>query len=110
MLALLVLLVGLPAYVVAALALVDAMGRPHPALELGIYVGLGVLWALPLKRLFLGIAKAPPDAAPTEAQGSGANRRADLGADPGTDPGITPERPAVSAAGEGGYSAPADRR
>lgn len=61
-LALLVLLVGLPLYVVAAVVIVGLFDRPPILLELAIYIGLGVLWALPFRRLFLGIARPDPDA------------------------------------------------
>lgn len=57
-----VLVIGLPLYIIAAVWLVDQFDRPPILLELAIYVGLGVLWALPLKRLFRGIGKPDPDA------------------------------------------------
>lgn len=60
-LALIVLVVGLPAYIVAAVTLVGLFERPSIWLELGLYVGLGVLWAFPLRRLFLGLGKPDPD-------------------------------------------------
>ncbi len=66
--ALVALLVGLPAYVVVAVTLVDWFDRPPIWVELLVYVGLGLLWALPLRRLFLGIGKADPGA-PTDPQG-----------------------------------------
>ncbi len=61
-LSLLVLLVGLPLYVVVAVWLVDQFDRPHVLLELGVYVGLGVLWALPFRAVFRGVGKPDPDA------------------------------------------------
>lgn len=61
-LALLVLLVGMPLYVVAAVTVVNLFERPPILAELAIYVGLGVVWILPFKRLFLGIARPDPDA------------------------------------------------
>ena len=61
-LALLVLVVGMPLYVIAAVALVAQFDRPPILLELAIYIGLGVAWILPFKRLFLGIARPVPDA------------------------------------------------
>lgn len=61
-LALLTLVVGLPLYVVAALWLVSLFDRPPVLVELLIYVGLGVVWALPLRRVFLGVGKPDPDA------------------------------------------------
>jgi hypothetical protein len=59
---LVVLLVGLPAYVVAAVTLVNWMDRPSIWVELLIYVGLGFLWIVPLKRVFLGVGQPDPDA------------------------------------------------
>ena len=63
-LALAVLILGLPIYIVAATTLVGQFERPSILLELGIYVGLGVLWALPLKRLFRGLGQPDPDQKP----------------------------------------------
>lgn len=65
-LALLVLCVGLPVYIVVAVTLVGLIDRPSVLVELGIYVGLGFLWILPLKSIFLGIGQADPDAAEVE--------------------------------------------
>lgn len=61
-LALLVLVVGLPVYIVLATSLVGLFERPPIWIELGVYVGLGMLWAFPLRRLFLGLGKPDPDA------------------------------------------------
>ena len=63
---LLVLIVGLPLYIAAALWVVSLFERPSIWVGLGIYIGLGVLWALPLKAVFLGVGKADPDAPPEE--------------------------------------------
>lgn len=60
-LALAVLVLGLPAYIVVAVSLVNLIDRPSLLVELGIYVGLGVLWILPLRPLFLGIGQPDPD-------------------------------------------------
>ena len=60
-LSLLLLLVWLPLYVVAAVTVTGWFGRPHILLELGIYVGLGFLWALPFRRIFRGIGREDPD-------------------------------------------------
>ena len=60
--ALLVLLVGLPIYIVLAGMLAEWIGRRHVLVELGIYLVLGVIWALPLRFLFLGVAREDPDA------------------------------------------------
>ena len=61
--ALLVLLVGLPLYVVAAVSLMNALPRLPLWGELLAYIGLGLIWIWPLKRLFLGLARAesPPE-------------------------------------------------
>lgn len=61
-LALAVLLFWLPLYVAFAWYVVVSIGRPHIALEFLIYVALGVVWALPLKMVFLGVGQANPDA------------------------------------------------
>jgi len=61
-LALVALLVWLPAYVVAAVTIVGWFDRPPLLLELAIYVGLGLLWALPLRPIFLGVGREDPDA------------------------------------------------
>ncbi|MCB2110021.1 MAG: DUF2842 domain-containing protein [Defluviimonas sp.] len=65
-LSLLVLLVGLPLYIVAAVSLanwIDATwGRQPIWIELGVYIGLGVLWILPLRPVFRGVGRADPGA------------------------------------------------
>ncbi|MCC5975046.1 MAG: DUF2842 domain-containing protein [Rubellimicrobium sp.] len=60
--ALVVLLVGLPVYILAALWLVSLFERPNMLVEFGIYLGLGIIWALPFRFLFKGIGQADPDA------------------------------------------------
>ena len=66
--ALVILLVGLPVYVVAAVTLVDLIERPSVLVELAIYLGLGFAWALPFRFVFRGIGQADPDAKKTEGQ------------------------------------------
>ena len=62
-LAILVLVVGLPAWIVVAILLAGLFEtRPPILVELAIYVGLGVVWIVPLRRLFLGVARPDPDA------------------------------------------------
>lgn len=61
---LVILLLGLPAYIVAAVTVLNILGRPPIWVELGVYVGLGVIWALPFKFIFRGVGKADPDVAP----------------------------------------------
>lgn len=60
--ALVILLIGLPLYIVVAVNLVGLFNRPHILLELAIYVGLGIIWAIPFKFVFKGIGQADPDA------------------------------------------------
>ena len=60
-LALLILVFGLPLYTVAAVSLVALFERPSIWIELLIYVGLGVIWAIPLKFVFKGIGQPDPD-------------------------------------------------
>lgn len=60
-LSLVLLLVWLPLYIAAALYLVSLFERPSILVELGIYVGLGVIWALPFKAVFKGVGREAPD-------------------------------------------------
>lgn len=62
-LSLLILLVGLPAYIAVAWWIMSLFDRPPVWLEFAIYIILGVLWALPLKAVFKGVGQADPDAA-----------------------------------------------
>lgn len=63
-LSLLILVVGLPAYIAFAWWVVSLIERPSIWLELAIYIVLGVVWALPLKAVFRGVGQADPDAPP----------------------------------------------
>ncbi|TBN43637.1 DUF2842 domain-containing protein [Paracoccus subflavus] len=60
-LSLLILVIGLPLYVVVAVSLVNWMdarfGRQPILVELAVYVALGILWALPFRRVFTGIGQ-----------------------------------------------------
>ena len=56
-----ILVVALPLYIVVALNLVTLFERPSVLVELLIYVGLGVVWAFPLKFVFKGIGQPDPD-------------------------------------------------
>lgn len=60
------LMVGVPLYVVVASTLVGLFDRPDVLTELAIYVGLGIVWALPLRGLFRGIARPDPSKRPRE--------------------------------------------
>jgi uncharacterized protein (DUF983 family) len=59
-LSLVILLVGIPAYIVVAVTIINMIDRPPFWAELAIYVGLGVLWALPFRTVFRGIGQADP--------------------------------------------------
>ena len=60
-LSLLILLVGLPLYIVVALNVIALFDRPSILVEVIVYVSLGVLWAFPLKYVFRGVGQADPD-------------------------------------------------
>ncbi|MFW8636322.1 DUF2842 domain-containing protein [Cribrihabitans pelagius] len=68
---LVILLVGMPLYVVAAVTVLNWLGRPPLVVELAVYVVLGVLWVLPFKFVFRGIGKEDPSA----ETGSGAGEK-----------------------------------
>ncbi len=59
--ALVILVIGLPAYIGLAWWLVSLFERPSILVELGIYTALGVLWVIPLKAVFKGVGQADPD-------------------------------------------------
>jgi hypothetical protein len=65
-LSLLILLVGLPLYIIVAVNVVGLFDRPPIWLELLVYVGLGILWALPFKAVFKGVGQQDPDAPPPQ--------------------------------------------
>ncbi|MGH1423373.1 MAG: DUF2842 domain-containing protein [Pseudooceanicola sp.] len=64
--ALIILLIGLPVYIVAAVTIMNWLGRPHILVELFVYVALGIVWALPFKAVFRGVGREDPDQAPPE--------------------------------------------
>ncbi|MEO1293042.1 MAG: DUF2842 domain-containing protein [Pseudomonadota bacterium] len=53
------LLVGLPVYLIVASFAISMIERPHWLIELVIYVVLGFIWAFPLKRLVVGLGRPP---------------------------------------------------
>lgn len=61
-----VLVVALPLYMVVAVSFADwlreALGGLHVLAELALFVGLGILWILPLKPVFKGVGQADPEA------------------------------------------------
>ena len=60
-LALFVLVVGLPIYIIVAVTIMSQASRFPIAIELLIYVLLGIGWAFPLKWVFKGIGRDDPD-------------------------------------------------
>ncbi len=60
-LSLLILVLGLPAYIIVAVTLVNWMdarwGRQPIWIEIAVYVVLGLVWVVPLRRIFTGIGR-----------------------------------------------------
>jgi hypothetical protein len=67
--ALLILLIGMPLYVVVAVNLIDLIERPSVLVELAVYLALGFLWALPFRFIFRGIGQPDPNTKETDEQG-----------------------------------------
>lgn len=61
-LAIFVLVIGLPAYVILAVTIMSEANRFAMPIELAIYVALGIGWVFPLKWVFKGIGQPDPDA------------------------------------------------
>ena len=57
-LSLLILVVGLPVYIILILNLISSFDRPNFVVELLIYLLSGVVWAFPLKSVFRGVGQA----------------------------------------------------
>ncbi len=70
-LSLLILLIGMPLYVVVAVTLVNMLDRPAFLVELAVYIGLGFLWALPFRAVFRGIGQPDPNSARPDEKGKG---------------------------------------
>ncbi len=60
-LSLLILLIGMPAYVVLAVTVMNALPRLPLWAEVPVYILLGVAWILPFKALFKGIGQPDLD-------------------------------------------------
>ncbi|NND19479.1 MAG: DUF2842 domain-containing protein [Silicimonas sp.] len=58
---LVILLIGLPLYIVAAVTVVNWLDRPPIWAEFLVYVVLGIVWALPFRAVFRGVGKPDPD-------------------------------------------------
>lgn len=57
----LILLIGLPAYIVAAAILADKFDGHSTLIDLVIYAVLGLGWIVPLKYIIRGVGKEDPD-------------------------------------------------
>lgn len=60
-LALLILILGVPAYIMVAVTVVSLFDRPPIWVEFLVYVVLGIIWIVPLKPIFKGVGQADPD-------------------------------------------------
>jgi len=60
-LSLVILLLGLPLYIIVAVNVIAMFDRPSILVEVFVYVALGVLWAFPFKYVFRGVGQADPD-------------------------------------------------
>lgn len=58
---LVILLIGLPIYIIAAVTIMNWLERPSILVELLVYIALGIVWAIPLKAVFKGVGQADPD-------------------------------------------------
>ena len=56
-----VLLIALPIYVVIVISVMALFERPPLIIELLVYLALGVVWAFPLKSVFMGVGQEDPD-------------------------------------------------
>ena len=61
-LSLLILLVGMPIYIVLAVSLMSTIQRLPIWLEVPCYLVLGLAWIVPFKSVFLGVGQPDPDA------------------------------------------------
>ena len=58
---LVILLIGLPVYIVASISILSLFELPSMLLELLIYFALGILCDLPFKYVFRGVGQNDPD-------------------------------------------------
>ncbi|MGR3713166.1 MAG: DUF2842 domain-containing protein [Shimia sp.] len=63
---LVILVVGLPLYVIIASLLATWLNPNSFLVTLALYIGLGIVWILPFKSVFKGIGQADPDAPPQD--------------------------------------------
>ncbi len=67
-LSLLILLVGLPVYIILAVTVVNWLDRPPIWIEVPVYLVLGFLWMLPFRFVFLGVGQADPEKEQVEGE------------------------------------------
>jgi membrane protein implicated in regulation of membrane protease activity len=63
-LSLLIVMVGVPLYIMLAVTLVALLPPLPVAVEFVMYAALGVAWVFPLKSVFRGVSQPDPDAPP----------------------------------------------
>lgn len=66
--ALLILVAGLPLYIVVAVNIMALFDRPPVLVELAIYIILGIAWALPFRFVFRGVGQPDPEARAPETR------------------------------------------
>lgn len=59
---LLILLIGMPVYIIIAVNLVALLPELSKIVEFFMYVVLGIAWIIPFKFVFMGIGQEEPDA------------------------------------------------
>ena len=59
---LLILLIGMPVYIIIAVNLVALLPELSKIVEFIMYVVLGIAWIIPFKFVFMGIGQEQPDA------------------------------------------------
>ena len=70
-LSIVILVLGLPVYILVAAGLLALFERPPFLVELAVYVVLGIAWALPFKGVFRGVGQQDPDAAASNGKDRG---------------------------------------
>lgn len=58
---LVILLIGLPIWIIVASSVITLLGRPPILVELLVYLALGLIWALPFRNVFRGVGQPDPD-------------------------------------------------
>ena len=56
-LSLIILLLGLPIYIILSVSVLNLLDRPSLLVELCVYIVLGIIWALPFRVIFKGVGK-----------------------------------------------------